>query len=315
MCYLKSIGLLGLVYVLIGCPPQPLNVNTSNPNPIRDDYDKRKNTDRDRGRVLTDARRRYSGRTCEQEDRDHQCKEDCRDIYSRRGDRDDCEELPIAQITELIKLHELLEDPDEDDLNDDVQHEDFDVYLNVSIAPLDRHIGKYNSKDAKVFMKWMIENSDVAKVFQKEDDDYKTLRSLLKEIQDFSGNNQIHLPFIESIDSGDKLMEVAIDVGDEEILEWFQEYINEENSDCEDDETESDCFTVYCKIGDGIEDDSADDWLGFESFEEYIDEIIEEETNGTRWTPSRNRPGEADAYQDSRDLDDWVDDLCDGLLG
>ena len=304
MNYLKSISLLLLVYSLTGCPPsQPP------PSLVKRDYDARKTADKDRSNVLTDSRRRYSGRTCEQEDRDHQCKEDCRDIYSRRGDRDDCEELPITQITELIKIHELLEDPDEDDLNDDVKHEDFDVYLNVSIAPLDRHIGRYKSKDAKVFMKWMIENSDVAKVFQKEDDDYKTLKRLLKEIQDFSGNDQIHLPFIENLDGGNKLMEVVLDVGDEEILDWFQEYINEENSDCEEDEASKECFKVYCKIGDGIDDDSADDWLEFESFENYIDEIIEDEVNGDRWLPLGKRTG-ADPYEDSRDLDDWVDNLC-----
>ena len=308
MNYLKSICLLLMVYFLTGCPPQPPSLIGNR------DYDARKTADKDRGNVLTDSRRRYSGRTCEQEARDHQCKEDCRDIYSRRGDRDDCEELPVAQITELIKIHEIVEDPDEDDLNDDVEHEDFDVYLNVSIAPLDRHIGRYKSKDAKVFMKWMIENSDVAKVFQKEDDDYKTLKRLLKEIQDFSGNDQIHLPFIENLDGGDKLMEVVLDVGNEEILDWFQEYINEENSDCEEDETSEECFKVYCKIGDGINDDSADDWLEFETFENYINEIIGDKTNGSNWKPRSKISTSTDSYQDSRDLDDdWVQALCDDL--
>ena len=306
MNYLKSIGLLLLVSFLTGCPP-------AQPPQLLRDYDERKRNDPDRRNVLTDSRERHRGRTCEQEDRDHQCKEDCRDIYSRRGDREDCEELPVTQIEELIKIHELLEDPDEDDLADDVEDEDFEVYIKISIAPLDRLIGKYNSKDAKVFMKWIIENDNIAKVFQKEDDDYKAFERLLKEIKSFSGDDEIHLPFTSNIDGSDKLMEVAIDVGGEEVLEWFHDYINEEHSDCED-EASSGCFAVYCKIGDGIDNESAEDWVNFETFQDYIDDIIGEEVNGDAWAPSSKRPGESDPYENSRDLDDdWVDNLCSGL--
>ena len=315
MNYLKSIGSILVFSFLTGCfgPPQANN----NPRQVvnRDDayYDRRRETDPDRRAVLDRTRTKYSGRACEDEDRDHECKEQCRDIYSRRGDRDDCEELPVAQIDRLEKLHDLLEDPDKDDLEDDVDHDDVDVYLNVSIAPLDRHIGRYSSREAKEFLLWMIDNPDIAKVFEKEDDDYEALDTLLKRVEGFSGNDH-HVPFIEKVDGSDRLMEVAIASGNEEVIEWFQEYIHQHNSDCDDDETSSNCFAVYCKIGDGIDDDSADDWLSFETFEDYINDIIDEETNGTAWSPSSKRPGGADPYEDSRDLDeDWVDALCSGL--
>ena len=117
---------------------------------------------------------------------------------------------PVAQIDYLIKIHELLENPDADDLRYNVGYEDFKAYVEVSIAPLDRLIGKYNSRDAKELMKWMIENPEIAKVFQREDDDYKILKKILKKIQDFTGDDQIHLPFIANLD-GEKLMEVTID--------------------------------------------------------------------------------------------------------
>ena len=309
MNYLKTISLLLLVSFLTGCPPPsqaPAPVS-----PIERNYEARRQ-DSDRRNVLKDSRERYRGGTCEQEDRDHQCKEDCRDIYSRRGDREDCEKLPVTQIDELIKIHKLLEDPDEEDLKNDVAHEDFKVYVKVSIAPLDRLIGKYNSRKAKELMKWMMENNDIAKVFRKEDDDYKAFERLLKEIRSFSGDDQIHVPFTSKIDGSDKLMEVAIDVGGEEVLEWFHDYINEKHSDCED-EASSGCFAVYCKIGDGIDNDSAENWVNFKTFQGYIDDIIEEEVNGDAWAPSSKRPGESDPYEDNRDLDDWVGNLCSGL--
>ena len=106
--------------------------------------------DEDRGRILDRSRLRYSGPTCaDQDDNLHECVEMCRDIYNRRSDRADCEELPIIQIEVLAELYEiLLEDPDDDEL-DRIDLKDFEVYLKVSISSFDRLIGKYSKSEAK----------------------------------------------------------------------------------------------------------------------------------------------------------------------
>ena len=101
---------------------------------------------------------------------------------------------------------------------------------------------------------------------------------------------------------GEKLMEAAIDVGDEEVLEWFHDYINEEHKACEENEVSSDCFAVYCKIGASIDGASADDWLDIYPLQGYIDDIIKEEVNGSKWYPSFRRPTGYYPYKDSHDL-------------
>lgn len=279
------------------------------------DYDRRKKEDEDRRRVIDRSRDRYQGQDCEDETRGHDCQEQCRDIYSRRGDREDCEELSVTQVEKLHELHELLEDPDSDELAD-IDSEDFDVYLNISIAPMDKLIGRYSKKKAKEFMRWLIKDEDAAKTFEKEDDDYKTLEALLKGIVTGGFTSiTIYKPFVEKIDGGDKIMELAIEEGSEKIVNWFMDYINEKNDDCKIKETNVNCFKIYCKIGNAMDDDYRDNWLGFGNFEEYIEDIIESGTNRKitkegryYWRGTTEAP--QDGYEDAEDIDDWVDDLC-----
>ena len=318
MNYLKSISLLLLVF-LIGCPP-------SQPPSLRD-YGEKSRLDPDRSTVLKNARDRHRGRTCEQEDKNHDCREQCDDIYSRRSFEEDCLEQPTTLVAEFAKIHEFLERPRERELKD-IDHQDFDAYLNISIEPLDRLIGrKYDSGDAETLMKWLIENPELAVTFDKEDDDYKTLKSLLEEIKSFS-NNDIYKPFVEKIDGSDRLMEIVIDVDNVDIYKWLHGFINEENDDCEDEETSVACFTIYCEIGKEIDDDSAEDWLDSDLFSEYIDEIIDEKINGCAWERPSNRPemdsegadcygqgSSPDPFEDNGDLDeDWVKALCKDLV-
>ncbi len=316
MNYLKSIGWITLFSFVAGCfgPPRP-NTNSivPPPTPVQREagyYEKRR-TRTERRSVLDKSKEKYKGKACEDEDRDHDCKEQCRDIYSRRSEREDCEELSISQIERLEDLHDRVKDPDKDDLEDDVDHDDFDVYVNIDIRPLDKYIGRYSTREAKEFLVWMIENPDIAKVFEKEDDDYNAFDRLLKRLKSFSGNDH-HLPFIAKVEGSDRLMEVAVESGSEEVVEWFQDYINEKNSDCESDETSVDCFKVYCKIGDEMKNDIAEDWLGYENFEDYINDIIEEGTNKSGTTNEVHYWGaSSNLYEDSGDISgNWVDKLC-----
>ena len=281
----------------------------------RDDryYEDRRRRDPDRNEVFDRSRtERYPGKACEDESRGHDCQDQCRDIYTRRGDKEDCEELSVDQIERLHELHDILEKPDDDDLAN-VDFEDFDVYLNISIAPLDKLIGRYTRSEAKEFMLWLIEDEDASQVFEKEDDEYSAFEALLEGFAGSINSNgdNIWEPFVERIE-GDKLMELAIESGNEETLDWFMDYINEKNSQCEDEELHVDCFKIYCKIGDEIDDDYRDDWLGYENFEDYIEDIISEginsdggsEANGYQWGGSNN------VIEELRDVDDWVDDLC-----
>lgn len=305
MNYIKSIAGLLLIAFLTGCFTAPPVTDTGITIRDNDEYDQRKKDDEDRDQVISDSRRRLGGNECEDEDRNHDCKDICKDIYNRGDDRDDCEKLTVRQVEALEELHELLEDPDDDDLAE-VDKDDFDLYLNVSIDPFDRLVGKYSSREAKEVMLWVIEDEDVAEIFEDEDDEYKTLEALLKRIGDDRDK-----PFTAKLDGKDRIMEVALD-SSEFIVEWFMDFI-QENTACNGnnvDETDKQCFEVYCQIADVMDEDYQYAWLDdFGSFEGYIDDVIEEGTNSSASNPYVWGPN--NEYEDSGDLDEsWVDALC-----
>ena len=317
MNYFKLITPILLCGLIAGCfPPQSGN-NPGAENRTDSYYDERKRRDDDRREVLDRSYTRRSGNVCEKEDRDHECKEQCKEIYRRIRDRDDCEELTVSQVEKLHELYELLEKPDEDEL-EGVDPEDFDVFLNISIAALEDLVDDWSSRESKEFLYWLINNEDATEVFEKEDDDYDTLTAVLREIRSGWTFNDIHEPFITKIEGG-RLMEVAVESRNEKVIDWFMEYIEDKNNNCQDETVSLACFTVYCKIGDGIDDDSMEDWLDYDSFQSYIEDIVDDKINATNGTGSDGGTGWTygdgnGEYEDAGDItDDWVKDLCGGL--
>ena len=305
--------------------PVPEEPNTTD---IRgtDEYKKRREGDKDRDDVIRKTRNRYSGDVCEELDRKDRkdCEEICKDIYKDRGDRNECEELEVNLIEDLKEVYEALEDGDEDDFRE-IDSELFDAYLNTGISGLDDIIEDYSSKEAKEFLLWLIEDQDISNVFIKEDDDYKILITLFKAIDsDYKEKTETWKIFDEKIDSSDKLMEVVLESGSEEMMDWFLSYINDINTACEKDTESPECFTVYCKIGNDLQDDDdKENWHeDFEDFQDYLDDIISEETNRAKWQPPEVRSG-GTKENDIEDLDDlldeqssndtWVEALCAGL--
>ena len=287
-------------------------------------YEERKRRDDDRRAVLNFSRIRRSGRLCKDEGKNHECYDWCKEIYRTLGDKKDCvEELTVSQIEKIFELYELLEDPNASDLIK-VEPEDFDVYLNISIRSLEDLIDRWNERESKEFLYWLLNNKNLAKIFEKEDKDHDTFTALLQNIKSFN-YNEIHKPFIAKIENG-RLMEVAIDSGNEKTMEWFIDYIEDKNEACRDETVSKDCFAVYCKIGEGLDNDHVEKWLDeFNEFESYIKIIIEDGVNavnpttasgkavnsGTGWTYGRGNG----QYRDIKDItSDWVKDLCGGLI-
>ena len=324
MKIIKTILLSFLVLPLMYCA-NPFGKNSNgNTIPIERDYDSKRDKDENRDEVIERSLSRYADSSiCEKEaDRKHKCKETCKNIYTRRDDVESCEELSVDQIANFKTLHDILKDPNEDDLKE-INTDDFDVYLNISIAPFDKLLSKYSSKDAEKFIIWMITNEEVSKIFREEDDEYKSLETLLKSFNngDYNSNgDEISKPFIKKL-SDDKLMEEALE--NELILDWFQDYINDTNTACRSNTETKSCFTVYCKIGRGIDRSARDDWLDFDGFNDYIEDIIDEKINSRQGTGNnRNANGwihedaagnSEDEIGNAGDLDDWMEDLCQDL--
>ena len=339
MNYLKQIaGILFFVFLTACFGPPQVTPEPAPPLSPRTDreYEDRIRRDTDREDVIRRGRTtRFSGRTCDEESRSHKCRDICGDIYHSRQGRDDCEEEFTAEYIERLEeeIYEVLESPDDDDLNN-IDLEDFEQYVNLDISGFERLVGRYSSREAEDMLAWLIAEPEAARVFEKEDDDFEVLEDLLKRFTGSFGSSDIYDPFLDNV-GRDKLMELLISDADEDTMQWFVDFINEKNTHCEDDTEDIDCFAIYCKIGDDIDSDSSEDWLDFEVFEDYLDDIIDAKVNSEADTNKPSNGGgwchvddvedtsvsecpadnpEDETFEDVGDLgDSWVDDLCEGL--
>ena len=291
------------------------------------------NRDRDYDSLLDDPDREDNisraqqerGDKCEDQERDHDCHKLCRKMYTNRAKKD-CEKLTTIKIERLIGIHEQIEDPD--DL--DIDFEDFDLYLNVSIQAFDSLIRDYRSNHAKKFLYWLVYDEDFTKILRDEDDDFDALDALLKKVRRFvEEDDEVYKPFTANIDNHDNLIALAVKRGNEEALDWFQEYILEETSACNE-ETSRDCFRIFCKIGDELDSRDRETWMN-NTLYNYLDEIIKNKTNANDnsfvgdidnscggSTTGKNDCWDPDKITDINYLEeedkDWVNELCKDLI-
>ena len=270
---------------------RPVTQRPPTPPRDRDYYDNLRNNDRDRDSVLSRARdksKRDRSPTCEGDD---DCEDLCSDIYSSRSDKNDCEELSVDQVESLEVVSEAFEDPDIDDL-EELDLSDVEVYLNISIEPLHKLIGKYNSRKARHFLTWIAQNSDAAEVLEDEDDDYEVLSRLFDEIvsiTDSTSATRIFPALKANVDSG-TFMDLAVEAGNEFALEWVYDYIEDQETDCSGSTSDNkiDCLAKWCSLGASMSrrDEYADELLEYDFFQDYLDNVISEKINGVGATGS-----------------------------
>ena len=251
--------------------------------------------------------------------RRHECRDICEDIYRKspeipRVHRKECQKLSILQIERLKGLHELLEDIPDEIVWDKVTPNDFYVYLHISIEPLIYLASTYTTRETKRFLTGIIKKPEIARILKNKDDDFKILTTLFENLyvsgeSGFDKNKGIYKVFLKRVDGGDKLMEVLIESGHSKTMDWFLDYINETNRDCENDTKSLACFQVYCKIGDGINSQARNKWLSFDSFRDYIEEIIEAGVNADSSKPYR-WGGDYSVDDFSEDVYNWVHQFC-----
>ncbi len=313
MKYLKYIIFLPVCLFVVNCVQQIPPVA-----PTKSDtyYDTRNQDDDDRDEILRLAIE-AGGKACSTDD---DCRDDCRDIYSRRKEKNECEELSITQVDRLKTIYETLEDPDEDDLLeiDVTKNGDFDIFINIDIKPLHDAVGKYKKGEAGDVLAWIAKHTEVATIFSKEDNDYEVLSRLLKKL-----DSNTFTALGTRIESRKNFMDLAVVASNEAALEWIFEYIEETDNDCKesDDSNREDCLESYCGLAEDMDEDNADGLLDYDFFSGLIEDFIEDGINGDDDTSNGDdRPGsgkawDADPGSDSRfedidDLNEWWTDLC-----
>ena len=117
-------------------------------------------------------------------------------------------------------------------------------------------------------------------------------------------------------------MEVAIKSGNEHVIEWFMDYIEEENNACGFETASKACFKVYCKIGNGIHRGAIKDWTNYDAFRSYLEDIVDDKINATNGSGSDagrgwtyGHPTGKGKFETLNEVsDNWVRDLCGGLI-
>ena len=246
--------------------------------PPKDDkyYDDRNRDDKDRGSVLDRSKKRYSGPKCEG---DNECEEQCKDIYNRRSVREDCVELAVAQVEKLWEIFEIFESPKDDELLS-IDAADFEIFVEIDNRPLDTLISKLSKSEAKRVLAWAVDEPDIAEVFEDEDDEYRLLKELLDGV---SSDPKVALG--KNISGPESFIEIAASTNKgTAALDWIHSFFSEECD--EDNKGEEVCVFQdwYCEIVKHSDDDVWDDVLGYDTFAQIIDSILEDyDLTGKSW--------------------------------
>ena len=261
--------------------------------------------------------RSRSGNACEDRDKDHECYDQCSDMY-RGNDIRKCKKKEPSEIEDMFEVYEILKEAEFADFEES-HLEDFKAFLDISINAFEYLVRRYDDRSAiQELWVWIVEDEEVTKLIQRKDYEYRTLTRLLGELKSWD-NNEIYRPFTKSVRGRESLMEAAI--GNENALSWFSEYLTEEGG-CPD-EVNVTCFKHFCKIGKDMGRTGPEDWADHSGvLQDLIDEVIERGINhsggeGTSaapyyWGANTNNQ---DEYGDVDDLDDFVEDLCEITAG
>ena len=297
---------LFLVGVLTSCwPTAPTTTDPDRPERPLTPEERAQDEER-RRRASEDAKRRFSDSPrCERDDR---CLKKCREIgYSSSDAREECGELPSAQVDKLEEIYEALKDPNEREL-EDIDAADFDVFTATDKRPLERLISRVNSSsDARLVLTWILNSEEIADVFKKSDRDERLLKDLLDPLGgSASGNAQYITALKKTLYDNKNFMELAID-SNPVALEWVHSFFEAE---CEDTDDDTICKfrDWYCEVLSSSDDEY---WYKLATdedadFDNIINEILTDYTpanDKSSSTCSDIRESEREGYDDQTDDD------------
>ena len=222
------------------------------------------------------------------------CLDICEDIYHRKRDRHNCNQLQMSFFPSFMEIFDILSNPyDLEDFTPQYVH--YYVLQRVlditpdSILPF---INDYNDSERVTLLDWIIGDENLAEIFSSEDTGLQILGSLLDYSHDLSWE-------VLTLSRERNLFDLIIEYNNEAALEWAHSFVTGQL--CENQLYSKDCLQKYCSAASNW--NYAEDLLDFEFFENYLDEIIRRKVNQENW---RN-PN----FEDSDDINDyWQKELC-----
>ena len=299
-------------------PPPPYRAPASpppqdDPPPRRDQRPRpslERPDDRDDRRQDDDSDRRYEDRIYRYEDEerdtplrrpgargscesDRECKRMCQRIFRTGRTRNECEDLSIRNVESLFAVHEVLEEPELEELKE-MSFNDFKQLMDIETAPLRNQIKKYSNVETRDFLAWMATDRKAADFMAEEDDDYDMLDTLLTKLK----TSPIEA-LRSNIDRG-SLLEIAIEENNDILLEYIHIYFkegssNSGNSVCRDDRC---TFEKYCRLTGGI---------GLRERRELIDASVDFDSLLQDLVEDFGTEADEDDLDDRKDYKDYCD--------
>ena len=206
----------------------------------------------------------------------------CADIFRSRIDRSDCEEFSTADVEDMEEVFEILENPDEDDL-DGLDHQALELLLDISTDPLETAVSRMNRREKREFLFWLVENEEAIWSIAEEEDEFEILGELFGETEE-----EIISNLNRAIDYGDSFVELALDEGNEEALDWIHNFFGYK---CEQYER---CIfeQYYCKLS--LNTYAEEAYFGYDFFKDVLDTVLEDHRPDSLEAAWWDRDGDGD---------------------
>ena len=110
------------------------------------------------------------------------CRKICSQLFSLSWDEENCKKLPALQVYRFESLYNRLLDKKLTSLQK-ISVFDLKIFLNLSPEPFLRFIQTLGPIPTKIFLQWITNDWQIAKIFVEEDWDFLFLDIFLNEIQ------------------------------------------------------------------------------------------------------------------------------------
>jgi len=249
------------VFLFCSCKKAPLSDLPSFPEEKKTPSffkSRREKHPKKRQEVLTESQKLYSkDGICSS---DSSCTAICRRLFSLEWDQQDCIQLPIPQIHKFEKLYGHALEKDLDSLQE-INSFDLKVFLSLSPEPLFKIFKALGPFFAKIFLHWIANNWQIAKIFSEEDWDFLFLEIFLSEIH-VSPINSLR----EIVAKDRTFIELAWLEQNDHVLFWIDNYFTKVQCLNFQGEEMKDCVLAqYCLLSGNLQDEILQEIMDFKN--------------------------------------------------
>ena len=211
-----------------------------------------------------------------------ECEALCDAIYTGHRAEGRCKELSTVSVEKINKVVEVLKYSRPIEL-ENMNLAAFELLLFVDYAPLEDIVDRHLPFRKKHFANWLATDSEATDIVVSAEDDSEILKALFGVNKDeFIANLNRH------VSGPNNFIEVALDEGNEEALNWVHEYFENqcdpiENEDSKQSYEECAFKKYYCALS--LDADFAEELFDYEFFEDTLDVVLEDHRpeNAPEW--------------------------------